>query len=969
MTQNTPSPQQPHPPDGLFKMFSDIAPLLKEQPFLLAPLIFAGILVVAGVVAPQSIPELKSLFYLVAGMLFVVFLGWFALEWRKLNPPPVSNPEEPKSDAESPPEVQSQEQPAANSSAESSSEPADPTAAKLAYLRHLQTVCNTLRLQYIDPKAFESDKMRQQMMRLADVYTTLDTTTAARVEGDKATREEQARPLTALEAATQQRWMVLLGDPGSGKSTFIQHLGFCLASELLEPDAGWLARLGGAWRYGALFPVLVILREFARSAHCDGGIEGLWRFIESQVGDFAPQLKQLLNTGGVLLLFDGLDEVANQDQRALVRDAVAAFAAKYNHPRNRYLVTCRIYAYAQTDNRTGQYLFRLPDPFVDYRLADFSPDRIAAFITAWYTEVYALGWKTQPEADELAGKLRDAVQRPGLAELASRPLLLTVMALLHTTRGRLPDDRVRLYAETVELLLARWQEACLGAESGISRQVNLDQLQTALQKATYDAHLEQKIDPGREGMLADLAEAQLRQALQGCLDGDWNRAGELITFIQERAGLLIENAPGIYTYPHRSFQEYLAAAHLCEQYNFPKNARQLLNSNPAQWREVVLMAVGIMARIKRLPHIALLVVGELCPVSAPVAPAQEITPRTWRAAWHAGDALLEIGLSVARQAEEETKDETEETEEEESLVDRVLDWLAALTATPGALSPAERAAAGETLDRLGWLPPDLDAFILIQNPFLIAKYPVTNAQFARFIEAGGYENPAYWGGEAGRAWRWRVQEHPDYRGKDAITQPEYWDHPRFGKHRRGYPVVGVSWYEAMAYCVWLKEQLKVESCRLQVMRDGQLVTLNLQPETIDARLPTDEEWIAAAGGDEGDRYPWGPEWDPAKANTSESNLGGTTPVALYPDGKSPAGVLDLSGNVWEWLASEYQEGDSSGYALRGGSWYNARYGARVAGRSRDAVFYSYNFNGFRVVVSAPSAVVLFSDLLSSESTL
>ena len=154
--------------------------------------------------------------------------------------------------------------------------------------------------------------------------------------------------------------MVLLGDPGSGKSTFIKHLGLCLAGEILQPDAGWLERLGEGWQHGTLFPLLVVLRDFARTPDCDGSADGLWRFIAQDVGDFALHLKQSLDAGGVLVLLDGLDEVSDQDQRARVRDAVAAFAQRYNHPRNRYLVTCRVYAYVQTDNRTHRYLFQLP---------------------------------------------------------------------------------------------------------------------------------------------------------------------------------------------------------------------------------------------------------------------------------------------------------------------------------------------------------------------------------------------------------------------------------------------------------------------------------------------------------------------------------------------------------------------------------------------------------------------------------
>jgi formylglycine-generating enzyme required for sulfatase activity len=179
-----------------------------------------------------------------------------------------------------------------------------------------------------------------------------------------------------------------------------------------------------------------------------------------------------------------------------------------------------------------------------------------------------------------------------------------------------------------------------------------------------------------------------------------------------------------------------------------------------------------------------------------------------------------------------------------------------------------------------------------------------------------------------------------------VTQPEYWDNPRFGKSRRGYPVVGVSWYEANAYCAWLTEQLQVPGFTFQVWRDGKLETLNLEPETLTARLPTDEEWTAAADGEQGGRYPWGPEWHESHANTSEGGIDGTTPVAMYPSGQSPHRVWDMGGNVWEWLAFEKGE-----YPLRGGSWLSSREYARVRARDGYGPVGSYDGGGFRVVVS------------------
>ena len=125
---------------------------------------------------------------------------------------------------------------------------------------------------------------------------------------------------------------------------------------------------------------------------------------------------------------------------------------------------------------------------------------------------------------------------------------------------------------------------------------------------------------------------------------------------------------------------------------------------------------------------------------------------------------------------------------------------------------------------------------------------------------------------------------------------------------------------------------------------------HLPPEVAVVRLPSEDEWEAAAGGAEGVRYPWGMDWHESRANTREGDVGGTTPVGMYPSGQSPAGVWDLSGNVWEWMADWYDE-EREYRALRGGSWsYNQRY-ARVSERYGGDPVSSYNDCGFRVVAS------------------
>ncbi len=209
--------------------------------------------------------------------------------------------------------------------------------------------------------------------------------------------------------------------------------------------------------------------------------------------------------------------------------------------------------------------------------------------------------------------------------------------------------------------------------------------------------------------------------------------------------------------------------------------------------------------------------------------------------------------------------------------------------------------------------------------FSITKYPVTNLQFSRFMAAGGYRERRWWT-EAG--WN-RCQE-------ENWVQPCYWTESQWNNARQ--PVVGVSWYEAMAFCLWLSEET------------GERIT-----------LPSEHQWQYAAHGDEDREYPWGNDWDPSCCNNNVdgNGVGTTTPVTQYEGrGDSPFGVTDMSGNVWEWCLTAYTTGGHNPEGtdvrvLRGGSWdfVNAIF-FRCDSRNRNYPYYRQGLDGFRCVRNA-----------------
>ena len=227
----------------------------------------------------------------------------------------------------------------------------------------------------------------------------------------------------------------------------------------------------------------------------------------------------------------------------------------------------------------------------------------------------------------------------------------------------------------------------------------------------------------------------------------------------------------------------------------------------------------------------------------------------------------------------------------------------------GQLGAQERVAAAHTLGRLGdprpltpeqpgywcdvaagqfWFGDDTDedtplTQVDLPEPFKIGRYLVTNAAYAAFLAAqGGAYDPEHpcWT-ENGRAY---VQQ-------ENRSQPSWWDDPT--AHAATLPVIGVSWYEAAAYCRWLTAQGHAQ---------GWL------PADQVVRLPTSLEWERAARGTDKRRFPWGDtEPTPEHANYDATGIGQTSPVGSFPLGRGARCVEDMAGNVGEWLATPYQQ--------------------------------------------------------------
>jgi formylglycine-generating enzyme required for sulfatase activity len=424
----------------------------------------------------------------------------------------------------------------------------------------------------------------------------------------------------------------------------------------------------------------------------------------------------------------------------------------------------------------------------------------------------------------------------------------------------------------------------------------------------------------------------------------------MLETMKMRAGLLLECAPEVYAFPHRTFQEYLAGAYLVAHGDFAQQAARLA-AQGAAWREVVLLGVGRLVHLSGDTDKPLALVGELCP-EHPMA-----TEVAWRQAWLAGDVLLEMGRNRVR-----------DSALGRDLDERVRRRLVALLSSSH-LSPVERAAAGNTLARLGdprfradawYLPAEpLLGFVeipegpflmgsdrqhdslayddeepqhtVIVPPYYIARYLVTVAQWQAFVETSGY-TPA-----------------------DAHSLQGIPNHP----------VVYVDWHDALAYCEWLTLRLR------EWPATPTLLAHLLRQEGWCVTLPSEAAWEKAARGTDGRRYPWGHEPEPHRANYGEIGIDTTNAVGCFPDGASPYGVEEISGNVLEWTRSlwgpdwnklifpypynpddgreQLQAPDDIRRGVRGGAFWRVRQGTRCAARHA-SVARDVRHLGFRVVV-------------------
>lgn len=724
-------------------------------------------------------------------------------------------------------------------------------------------------------------------------------------------------PRPVVELVQDIGFLVLLGVPGAGKTTFLKFLSLALCTGQ-EGALGLRTRL----------PVPLPLTAFAEALDEEGDRprsleDAVVRYYRQERGqEIGELLKRALELGGAVLLLDGLDEVGGVERRRRIVQEIGGFHARHAAAGNQVVLASRPLGYREVRPEI--------DGLVECSLSGFGDDQISEFVEKWTLAVSKEG---SLQGLTLNGELLAALNRDHeVRELACNPMILTLLALRRLQGGPLPGRKVELYRGFTETLLRQWN-----LDRGIARRLGRDPDVLETVKILAPVALRMYETPPdlhrtREDILVGHLEEIFRER------GHDDPAGAARRFVDDarnHPALLFDWGGGRFGFIHPVFQEYLSAVALARRGQ--QSVGPIVDALSAHieepfWHDVCLLTVSYLAVVQHRDEAAGEILEEL--IRRSPGPAGQ-------AAVLAGQVVADAGpTGVAASSRRR-------------IVEALLDTLRA----SGRVDARRRAAAGRvlaeigdprrevtTVDALELLPVPAGEFqmgsgprepetressrplhaCLLPYPYRMARFPVSVAQFREFVEASGHR-PADSGSLFGLA---------------------------------NWPVVRVSLDDAQAFCRWLTRRW---------------LDRGLLEEGWEIRLPSEAEWEKAARGFDDRHYPWGSDPDPDRINCAETGIGEVSAVGCFPHGASPFGCEEMSGNVWEWTRSLWGPGSGdpafrypydpadgredpdapSGVfrVLRGGPFLVASRHARVSYRGRAQADGWNEFIGFRVAAA------------------
>jgi predicted NACHT family NTPase len=373
-----------------------------------------------------------------------------------------------------------------------------------------------------------------------------------------------------LDAVSRYSKLMVLGKPGSGKTTFLQWVAIKCDLGDFQSD---------------LAPIFIRLRNFAEDTKRKVSSFRLWNYISEEfvscgIADKSV-IERILTQGKALILLDGLDEVSDEDGDEVVRQ-IRRFTGKYF--KNQFIITCRIAA--------QQYRFQ---GFTDVEVADFKKEQVEAFAKKWFVAVARNNWEEgEATAKRFIKKLNQPVNQR-IRELAVTPILLNLTCLVFQAKGEFPSKRSKLYEQGLDILLVRWDESRGIQRDEVYRSLSLErkiELLSQIAAITFEKSnyfFEQgEVERYIASYLRTLPNAQKdRTSLQ-------HNSKTLLKSIEAQHGLLVERAREIYSFSHLTFQEYFTAKYFVDSSCSQVLGNLLSHITEKRWREVFLLTSGML---------------------------------------------------------------------------------------------------------------------------------------------------------------------------------------------------------------------------------------------------------------------------------------------------------------------------------------------------------------------------------------
>ncbi len=445
--------------------------------------------------------------------------------------------------------------------------------ARLILQEKIQHQCGTLRLLDISrPLALEDVYVDVNILEEISSQRWLEIKDLQKLKANDSDRfglsKISQEPGVGLEIVVKYPKLMVLGKPGSGKTTFMQAIAInCIQGKILSDK----------------LPIFISLKSFAEYYQNNSGV-GLFGYIYQECLNcqiVEPELANIFQTGQGLILLDSLDEVPEENSDKIIAE-INSFTNKFY--KNKIIITCRIAA--------KSYKFK---DFTEVEIADLSKQQITTFAYQWFVAAANTSFvKGKSLAEQFIDKL-ELPENLQIRELATTPLLLSITCLVFHGQGDFPKLRFELYKQGIELLLVRWDETRGIKRDEIYRDLSL------LHKIKLLSHVASACFAEDNYFFSEtkvqlLIANYLQNLPQSPKDTDalLLDSQAILKAIEAQHGLLVERARGIYSFSHLTFQEYLTARDIVAQVDSHSLEELVIHIHNIRWREVFLLTTGML---------------------------------------------------------------------------------------------------------------------------------------------------------------------------------------------------------------------------------------------------------------------------------------------------------------------------------------------------------------------------------------